>query len=361
MFRTHSQLPGSSHSRPICVHEYTRTQEEESSSDSDLIRAGHAAAGHDTHWITVALANPPARRKAVSITYELAGRPPDSTERVRYTLKDWDTDFDDALNLDELEDFESTDLKFLLATVKRAYEEEDGPPSKRRKLDVASLRDIISQPHILPSILFSCVKKPDAIWEYSKTAPIPIAPHTLPLPAPPPYSRRSWVIPVRGTPPWKHTTSAAVLLDSTALPEPPDPKNPNEITWTAPALSALWTFLRALREGNSIGPMGLSFHISPYYQSNSQKTYTEVSGMGAQPQSVSDDPGAVSLASSARRLTVPLTLVDHIKVYHEATDSMRFRTILDAWRFEVEGNKIRPLKGARLALLDERSRGVLVS
>lgn len=155
-----------------------------------------------------------------------------------------------------------------------------------------------------------------------------------------------------------------MLLDPSEPPEPPDPKTRNEITWTTPALASFWNFLLSVRDRNTVGPVGLSFHVSPYFSSNSQLTYTELSGMGAQP--LSQDPAAAagasySMAFSARRLNVPLTLVDHIKVYHNAADSMRFRSILDAWRFEMGGNKIRLLRGARFALLDERSKGVLVS
>lgn len=68
---------------------------------------------------------------------------------------------------------------------------------------------------------------------------------------------------------------------------------------------------------------------------------------------------------------MPLALIDHIKIYHDTRFTMAIRNILDAWRFDaVEGTtatgepnikKIRILKGARLVLLDERSKGVLVS
>jgi hypothetical protein len=61
---------------------------------------------------------------------------------------------------------------------------------------------------------------------------------------------------------------------------------------------------------------------------------------------------------------MPITFVDHIKVYHDAANSMQLRNLLDAWAFqsgEAGAHKVRLLKGARLVLLDERSKGMLVS
>ena len=75
--------------------------------------------------------------------------------------------------------------------------------------------------------------------------------------------------------------------------------------------------------------------------------------------------------------------VDHIKVYHDVTCALHIRNVLDAWgypnttldgSFEAHGRdkntgkdnrpktkKIRILKGAKLVLVDERSKGVLIS
>jgi hypothetical protein len=72
--------------------------------------------------------------------------------------------------------------------------------------------------------------------------------------------------------------------------------------------------------------------------------------------------------------------VDHIKVYHDVEYAMLLRNVWDAWGFlpQVKGaevvidqnkwaggdaklKKIRILKGAKLVLVDERSKGVLLS
>ncbi|KAJ7777925.1 hypothetical protein DFH07DRAFT_569632 [Mycena maculata] len=368
MFRMRSQLPlGSSESssRPISVNEYSLYPAE--SSDHDLIRAARVAAGHNTHWIPGGSITIPATHGIFSVTYEFASAPPEiKTKRSPLNLKEWNATIDstdDVFSLNKLEDFKSTDLDFLpLGGVKRARTEEpaDDLPPKRRKLDLASLGTVIPQPHMLPSIKPTS-EKSSSVTAYARSKPIPIPPHTLPLPAPIPYTRRSWVVPVRGSPPWRHATSAVVLLDPTDLPVPPDPKTHDEITWTAPALAAFWSFLLVVRTRNTVGPVGLSFHVSPYSSSNStQPTYTELSGMGAQPLSPEVGPPP-STASSVRRATVPLSFLDYMKVYHDAADSMQIRNILDAWAYEPEVHKIRLLKGARLVLLDERSKGILVS
>lgn len=58
-----------------------------------------------------------------------------------------------------------------------------------------------------------------------------------------------------------------------------------------------------------------------------------------------------------------LLSLDHFKVYHDATNAMQIRNVLDAWSFKPDSDapaaKIRVLKGAILALVDERSKGVL--
>jgi len=76
---------------------------------------------------------------------------------------------------------------------------------------------------------------------------------------------------------------------------------------------------------------------------------------------------------------MPLSSVDHIKVYHDVEYAMFLRNVWDAWGFSlqaegVEGvldqdrrgesgtkmRKVRVLKGAKLVLVDERSTGVLL-
>ncbi|KAJ7662092.1 hypothetical protein DFH06DRAFT_1042976 [Mycena polygramma] len=365
MFRTRSQLPagGPSAARPIYVNDYSLYAE--TSSDHDLLLRGPPAAGHGTRWINTNLRGGTPPTHVPTIAFDLASGPPeDKTERLQRNLDGWTAknELNDTFTLNELEEFESTDLAFLNLgnTAKRSQSEGsfEEPSSKRRKLDLASLRNVIPQPHVLPSMTIAAAKK-SSVAPYSRHTPIPISPHKLPLPNPPPYTRRSWVIPVRGPLPWRHATSAVVLSDSSDLPQPPDPDTHEEIAWTTPALSSLWEFLTMLRDRSVAGPLGLSFHVSPNVSSNSQPTYSELSGMGAQPFTP-DFGAAVSMVSSSRQVVIPLTFIDHIKVYHDAAISMQLRTLLDAWAFELGELKIRLLKDSRLVLLDERSKGIIV-
>jgi hypothetical protein len=55
-----------------------------------------------------------------------------------------------------------------------------------------------------------------------------------------------------------------------------------------------------------------------------------------------------------------ISSVDHIKIYHEWSRSLQIRSILHAWPFESGGHKIRLLVGAKLVLLDQKSRGVMI-
>ncbi|KAJ6511441.1 hypothetical protein C8R47DRAFT_1003132 [Mycena vitilis] len=369
MFRTRSQLPagGPSAASPIYVNDYSLYPE--TSSDHDLLLRGPSAVGHGTWWINTNLrgGSPPTQvppQVPPSVAFDLASGPPeDKTKRLQRGLDGWTAknELNDTFTLNELEEFESTDLAFLNFgnTAKRSQSEGsfEQPSSKRRKLDLASLRNVIPQPHVLPSTTIAAAKK-SSVAPYSRYKPIPISPHEIPLPNPPPYTRRSWVIPVRGSLPWRHATSAVVLSDSSDLPQPPDPDTHEEIAWTTPALSSLWEFLIMLRDRSVVGPLGLSFHVSPHVSSNSQPTYSEMSGMGAQPFTP-DFRAAVSMVSS-RQVVIPLTFIDHIKVYHDAAISMQLRALLDAWAFELGELKIRLLKDSRLVLLDERSKGIIV-
>lgn len=61
-----------------------------------------------------------------------------------------------------------------------------------------------------------------------------------------------------------------------------------------------------------------------------------------------------------------LSMVDYIKVNHDAPCRLYVRSALDAWSYEVRDTdgcvkKIRLLKGARLVLVDACSRGIQIS
>lgn len=85
--------------------------------------------------------------------FEFASGPPvNDTKRSQTHLREWNADInssDDIFNLNELEEFKSTDITSLILgrTPKRSNSEGplQEPPSKRRKLDMASLRNAIPQ------------------------------------------------------------------------------------------------------------------------------------------------------------------------------------------------------------------------
>lgn len=54
--------------------------------------------------------------------------------------------------------------------------------------------------------------------------------------------------------------------------------------------------------------------------------------------------------------------ITHIKVYHAREDATRIRRILHEWEDDIggAGEKVRVLEGARLVLVDERGKGVVV-
>jgi len=118
-------------------------------------------------------------------------------------------------------------------------------------------------------------------------------------------------------------------------------------------------------------------------------TETEYSGLGP-------DPFRVDNSSRVEETHVLLGAADHIKIYHDASKSMGVRNVLDSWAYCVlsevvspdgsnrvdvtevvegtgeeqeeeklqkkrKGSKLRPLRGARLVLVDELSEGILIA
>lgn len=232
---------------------------------------------------------------------------------------------------------------------------------------------VILQPHIHPS---SQAKSPQTIKmvPYKKTSPIPIPPLMHPLPTPSQYARSAWLIPVRGNFPWDGSTPAVILDSSVQLPIPADAQAGEPIVWTHSSLASFWSFLLGVQEARSVGSIGLSFHASQSYARVSQSTFslnTTSLMPGAGNQGVLEfntvsDRGSVTTTTPASHII--LSNVDHIKVYHDTLNAMHVRNIFHIWSYTAqpltssnEPEKIRLLKGARLALVDERSRGILIS
>lgn len=172
-----------------------------------------------------------------------------------------------------------------------------------------------------------------------------IAPYKLPLDSFDEYSRCAWIIPVRGQLPWSESSSA-VLLDSPRDPPAPPNTQLNEFTWTTSAVSKFWKFLVGIREAGNLGSLGISFHavLSPDRSSRAVKNVTT--------DTVDAGLHKVSLVS--------ISSVDHFKIYHDWPRSSQLRNIFHAWSFESEEYRIRLFVGAKLVLLDNKSRGVMI-
>ena len=187
-----------------------------------------------------------------------------------------------------------------------------------------------------------------------------------------PGARSAWVIPVRGSLPWKGSTSALILDASEGvLPNGPvKVQDHREITWTHAALVKFWNFLFAIQQSKNLGPISLSFYakpVSPIVVSNGADTFSV--GINRHPIFDGDMPMPQTVDVP---LQEPLSDVDHIKVYHDTANTMYMRNILDAWSYEeninimsssvdiLRGKKIRMLKGAVLVLLNEKSEAILM-
>ncbi|KAF7292774.1 hypothetical protein MIND_01176100 [Mycena indigotica] len=364
MFRTRSQAAPARNNvlRPIIVHDFA-LKNSPLVSPEETLRLGRLTIENDAVWRTLD-ASRSVLRDLPLVSFELNAAPPKVRRERPLMPPDWDTvpSDEEIFFTDDLEAFQTTDLDCLFMLPKRtatmAGVEGEESVSKRAKLIEGSLRDLITPPHILSS-------PPDAPAQkyrgpvYAKEVPIPIPPNAHPLPTPSPYARRIWAIPLRGRLPWRYATTASILVDSAELPKPPDPGT-NEILWSGRAIKAFWAFLLDIRANRVLGPIGLSFNVSLVPTVNSQFGGSYM-GFG-QAQAISEEPAVPSTASSvAFEYMIPLHQIDHIKVYHDAMNSMELRNVLYAWSYVAEsGTKMRLLKGARFVLLDERSQGILV-
>ena len=274
-------------------------------------------------------------------------------------LKEWGSpaNENELFCLKNLVEFISTD--FTQAPKRKLTDSED-TYSKKRKLIVKPLNLLIPQvtaftlvkvfsddyqPHILTSPFIRPRSHQVDIAPYRKSKPTMIAPYKLPLDSFDEYSRCAWIIPVRGQLPWSESSSA-VLLDSPRDPPAPPNTQLNEFTWTTSAVSKFWKFLVGIREAGNLGSLGISFHavLSPDRSSRAVKNVTT--------DTVDAGLHKVSLVS--------ISSVDHFKIYHDWPRSSQLRNIFHAWSFESEEYRIRLFVGAKLVLLDNKSRGVMI-
>lgn len=184
-----------------------------------------------------------------------------------------------------------------------------------------------------------------------------------------PYSRCAWIIPVRGTIPWHHATSG-ILLDTSSVPSAPshaDVVANSPITWTRASVAAFWAFLLELRQHGTYGSIGLSFNAAPARIMHPERSSSGTSSLPVSSSRVPVDSHSDIGLRERERPRTQLHLMDHIKIYHAGSSSMYLRNALDLWEFvssETEnsaGKAIRVLSQARLILVDERSRGIVIS
>ncbi|KAI5826928.1 hypothetical protein K523DRAFT_418845 [Schizophyllum commune Tattone D] len=296
------------------------------------------------NWRTVTQQKAPSPINETTRAYMLLLAPPCIPgTRTRPELRDWgapsDSDLDGIFNLQELEDFESSDFSYLdsLPVTKREASNSSPEPSpKRRKLYTAPLYDLIPKPHVFLSPVTSKIKVKD-LKAYTRRKPIVLDPEAN---VSAPFSRNTWIVPIRGRLAWDECSSAA-LFDSSnefAIPFPPTPHD-NEILWTRDAVMQFWQFLIYFRQKGRLGRIGLSFQVS----------------------SMPTIGGSASSGISANNTDI--STVDHIRINHDGELSMHVRNILHLWAYrENEGDSgIRMLRGARLLLVNHKGKALLIS
>lgn len=156
------------------------------------------------------------------------------------------------------------------------------------------------------------------------------------------YARTAWIIPVSGTTAWAQSTAAVLSDDGFDGPRNSEGLH-SHITWSAAVVRKFWKDLLEMRNAGRIGPIALSYNIP-----NADNCRRDGSSLG-------------------------LSSCTYIKLYHNARYSLCIRRVLDSWKTSVptKGNdgpldsasaskvkkseKVRPLLGAKLVLLDEVS------
>ncbi|KZP09732.1 hypothetical protein FIBSPDRAFT_839181 [Athelia psychrophila] len=309
--------------------------------------------------------------------YELAKAPPKAhsdnpPENFLITLE-WGApaQSSDAFSLEMLPEFESTDLVYLAAGDSDSSQlsfptlEQANRPKKRRRLDNEYLHHIIPQPHYRPS----SAEEPSprdlqTMSIYKRLRAVAIPPYDLARAKEhlnTPYTRSAWIIPVRGKLPWYGSTPA-VMLDSLDdnPPSGPIPGSDEHVLWSHTALRCFWDFLLSLQQLHVFGYLSISFHAASPSTDGSKEAESSMSSGYSNRGQVSTDMNTASVPYAN------LLGVDQIKLYHDSQHAMRIRNVLDAWAFQpprkvdnTAADKIRMLKGARLALVDECSGGIL--
>ncbi|KAF8804351.1 hypothetical protein BYT27DRAFT_7259330 [Phlegmacium glaucopus] len=300
-------------------------------------------------------------------------------------LKEWGSVVtqDEVFSLDDLDEFVNTDLGSIfrnnahqeqklepqlltnpiIEKRERSPDSVSEPQAKRRKLEMGALYGFIPKPHVYPSP-FCPSPSPPKGKPFEKTEPVFIAPYiTFSLPD---DARVAWLIPVRGTFPWKNCTSGAFLDPSHIIPIPSSPVVNDQVSWTQGSILDFWDFLLRLRKVGKLGPLGISFNFSPQSRISSATTNVDHHQTHPDLSFLLNVTTTIDTSTYPQETRCNLSMVDYIKINHDAPCRLHVRNALDAWSYEVKDpdgsvKKTRLLKGARLVLVDASSRGIQIS
>ncbi|KAI0643828.1 hypothetical protein C8Q79DRAFT_156961 [Trametes meyenii] len=252
------------------------------------------------------------------------------------------------------------------------------PATKRVRQDEGPLCSVIPFPHIYPTLMSlqdPWSELPDVEFYRS---PTPISPHnlaTMEALLDDPFGRLAWVVPIRGQLPWR-ATSASILAEiqtdshsalqgDAMIPQAPYANSSTPaIIWTRDAVNQFWQFLKQVRDTGNLGPVSLAFCTVP--STDTASSLEQFSSFGSHKLDtasvISSSVDGGSLADIVSEFSRPCLLRDcgYIKIYHDAGYTKFLRNILNAWSYRQAAVKIRVLKGASLALLDERGKGLLL-
>lgn len=299
-----------------------------------------------------------------------------------YVLEEWScvARNHEVFAIEELEEFISTDFDEIITRPHSTNPHESShsavalperhntnsyaePPRKRSRLDAEptseSVRSYVPEvcvltlaylvvrtnapkPYFYPYPFKQQFSPPDPTPFFAKAAITPIDPHTtssLRELDTDPYARYAWIIPIRGTLPWRECSDAQ--LDEPRRSNVINHRHSAKIPWTRDSLSAFWTFLIAFREAGTAGPLSLSLYLAPSPHSQMLFTHT----FEAHGQRHSDPQGAAESHGSgaARRMLDGLPSIDHIKIYHDAPYTRYIRNVLNAWAYHEGLSQLRPL------------------
>lgn len=148
----------------------------------------------------------------------------------------------------------------------------------------------------------------------------------------------------------------------------------HKIIWTREILIDFWEFLLKLQQATNLGPISLSLHAASPDLIFTADTASDPTESANNPYHRHDSKTTTGSSDSFAPYVykAQLEATDYIKIYHNVPYSLSLRTILDAYQYrpregDISGTsrvgnlgKVRLLKGARLAFMDERSKGAFL-